>query len=67
MARFTAAAMIVMVSTVTLSSTAFADEPVRIGVAVPLTGNNAAYGKDIENAVKLAVAEANASNMTIGG
>ncbi|MCA8052365.1 branched-chain amino acid ABC transporter substrate-binding protein [Burkholderia arboris] len=50
-----------------LSGAANADDVTRIGVAVPLTGNNAAYGKDIENAVKLAVAEANASNIAIGG
>ncbi|CAB3731461.1 branched-chain amino acid ABC transporter substrate-binding protein [Paraburkholderia rhynchosiae] len=50
-----------------LSGVASADDVTRIGVAVPLTGNNAAYGKDIENAVKLAVSEANASNLTIGG
>src|SRR6185437_14414386 len=67
MFRFTASAMVVMVTAGTLSSGAFAEEPVRIGVAVPLTGNSASYGKDIENAVKLAVEEANASNLTIGG
>ncbi|WP_321788047.1 branched-chain amino acid ABC transporter substrate-binding protein [Paraburkholderia sp. J94] len=50
-----------------MSGTSHADDVTRIGVAVPLTGNNAAYGKDIENAVKLAVAEANASNILIGG
>ena len=46
---------------------AHADDVTRIGVAAPLTGNSAAYGNDIENAVNLAVSEANAANITIGG
>ena len=40
---------------------------VKIGVASPLTGGGAAYGKDIENGVRLAVDEANARHPTIGG
>ncbi|MFD1554214.1 branched-chain amino acid ABC transporter substrate-binding protein [Paraburkholderia silviterrae] len=40
---------------------------VKIGVASPLTGGGAAYGKDIENGVRMAVDEANASHPTIGG
>ncbi|MEX3693145.1 branched-chain amino acid ABC transporter substrate-binding protein [Paraburkholderia sp. BR14263] len=40
---------------------------VKIGVASPLTGGGAAYGKDIENGVRLAVDEANAAHPTIGG
>lgn len=50
-----------------MTGPAHADDVTRIGVAAPLTGNNAAYGKDIENAVKLAVAEANASNIIVAG
>ena len=45
---------------------AMAQQVVKIGVAGPLTGNTAAYGKDLENAVRLAVAEANAEKLTIG-
>ncbi len=40
---------------------------VKVGVASPLTGGAAAYGKDIENGVRLAVDEANAQHLTIGG
>ncbi|WP_028217538.1 branched-chain amino acid ABC transporter substrate-binding protein [Paraburkholderia oxyphila] len=40
---------------------------VKIGVASPLTGGGAAYGKDIENGVRMAVDEANASHPTIAG
>jgi len=50
-----------------LSATANADDVTSIGVAAPMTGNNAAYGKDIENAVNLAVAEANAQHIMIAG
>ncbi len=42
-------------------------EVVTIGMAVPLTGSNAAYGKDIENAVNMAIEEANAKKLVIGG
>ena len=40
---------------------------VKIGVAAPMSGGNAAYGKDIEAGVKMAAAEANARKPTIGG
>ncbi|WP_428983423.1 branched-chain amino acid ABC transporter substrate-binding protein [Paraburkholderia diazotrophica] len=40
---------------------------VKVGVASPLTGGGAAYGKDIENGVRMAVDEANAGHLTIGG
>lgn len=54
---------------VSLSSVAaFAQQTVvKIGVAVPLTGGAAAYGKDIDNGVRLAVDEANAQQIRIGG
>jgi branched-chain amino acid transport system substrate-binding protein len=44
-----------------------AQQVVKVGVAAPMTGGNAAYGKDIDNGVRLAVDEANAQQMTIGG
>ena len=40
---------------------------VKIGVAAPLTGPQSHYGKGIENAVRMAADEANASALEIGG
>ena len=40
---------------------------VKIGVAAPLTGPQSHYGKGIENAVRMAADEANASGLVIGG
>lgn len=40
---------------------------VKVGVAAPMTGGNAVYGKDIEAGVKMAVAEANSRKPVIGG
>ena len=49
-------AVLAAVSLVTGSLAAHADElVVKIGVASPLTGGAAAYGKDIENGVRMAV------------
>jgi branched-chain amino acid transport system substrate-binding protein len=42
------------------------DQPVKIGFAAPMTGANAAYGKDLENGVRLAIEEANAQKIKIG-
>ncbi len=45
-----------------------ADEQlVKIGHAAPLTGTQAHIGKDNENGVRLAIEEANAANISIGG
>jgi branched-chain amino acid transport system substrate-binding protein len=44
-----------------------AQQTVKIGVSAPLTGLGAANGKDIENGVRLAVEEANAQHLNIGG
>ena len=43
------------------------DLAVKVGFAAPLTGANAGYGKDLENGVQLALDEANAKNIKIGG
>ncbi|SAL76880.1 branched-chain amino acid ABC transporter substrate-binding protein [Caballeronia telluris] len=43
------------------------DLAVKIGFAAPLTGANAGYGKDLQNGVQLALDEANAKNIKIGG
>lgn len=40
---------------------------VRIGVSTPLTGLNAANGKDMENGVRLAIEEANAQRIRLDG
>ena len=40
---------------------------VRIGSVAPLTGPNAHLGKDNENGTRMAIEEANARNITIGG
>ena len=39
----------------------------KIGHAAPLTGGIAHLGKDNENGVRLAIEEANAKGLTIGG
>lgn len=46
---------------------AFADQTVTLGYAGPLTGEAAHVGKDGENGVRLAIEEANAQNLMIGG
>ncbi|WP_321945326.1 branched-chain amino acid ABC transporter substrate-binding protein [Paraburkholderia sp. J10-1] len=44
-----------------------AEQVVKIGVSSPLTGINAPNGKDMENGVRLAVEEANAQHIKLGG
>jgi branched-chain amino acid transport system substrate-binding protein len=44
-----------------------AEVTVLIGVAAPLTGPQAHLGKDVENGARLAIEEANAANILIGG
>lgn len=44
-----------------------ADLDVKIGLGAPLSGGSAAYGKDIQNGVELALEEANAQGIKIGG
>jgi branched-chain amino acid transport system substrate-binding protein len=46
---------------------AHADRVVRIGVAGPYSGPVAAYGKDFENAVRLAIEDANAMDVRVQG
>ena len=53
-------------STVGSTVSAGAVQIVKIGVSGPVTGANAANGKDIENGVKLAIDEVNAQHPTIG-
>ncbi|MGB5081240.1 MAG: branched-chain amino acid ABC transporter substrate-binding protein [Burkholderiales bacterium] len=42
-------------------------QTVKIGIVAPLTGPQSHIGKDMENAVRLAAEEANASGIAIGG
>lgn len=67
--RTTALALSVMAALASWNGTADAQETltVTIGVAAPMTGNNAEYGKDVENGVTVAVNEANAKHLVIGG
>jgi branched-chain amino acid transport system substrate-binding protein len=48
-------------------SAAAEDIEVKVGFAAPLTGANAGYGKDLQNGVQLALNEANAKKIQIGG
>ena len=48
-------------------SPSFAQKVVKIGVAGPYTGGAASYGKDFESAVKLAIEDANAAGIKLGG
>lgn len=49
------------------SKSASSQQVVKIGHAAPLTGGIAHLGKDNENGVRLAIEEANAKGLTIGG
>jgi branched-chain amino acid transport system substrate-binding protein len=49
------------------ASAAAEDIDVKVGFAAPLTGANAGYGKDLQNGVQLALDEANAKQIKIGG
>jgi branched-chain amino acid transport system substrate-binding protein len=44
-----------------------AQQVVKIGISAPLTGIGAASGKDLENGARLAIEEANAQHVKIGG
>lgn len=48
-------------------SVAYADTVVKIGFASPLSGPQAHYGKDNENATKMAIDDLNAKPITVGG
>jgi len=58
-----------VVASIGQATYALADEVkiVKIGMAGPLTGFSASYGKDEENAAKLAFEEANKEGLIIGG
>jgi len=50
-----------------LTSAAYADITVKLGAAGPLTGPISHIGKDGENGIRLAIEDANAKGITIGG
>lgn len=56
-----------LASALTMSVSAFAAEPVRIGVVLPLTGPTAGYGKDGRMGAELAVEEINKAGGILGG
>jgi branched-chain amino acid transport system substrate-binding protein len=58
------AALVAFAATTT---TAMADQIVKIGSAEPLTGGSAHLGKDNENGARLAIEEINAHGLKIGG
>jgi len=58
---------VVAAGTLALAGCAKKDEAVRIGHAGPLTGPQSHLGKDNENGVRLALDEANAAGVMIGG
>ncbi|WP_153099047.1 branched-chain amino acid ABC transporter substrate-binding protein [Paraburkholderia hayleyella] len=58
-----------LAATLSLAGAAYAQqvEDVKIGVAGPLTGAQAHYGKDFQNGITLAVEDMNATKPVIGG
>jgi branched-chain amino acid transport system substrate-binding protein len=50
-----------------IASVSAAQEVVRIGNVAPMSGPQAHYGKDVENAVRMAIEDMNAQGVVIGG
>jgi branched-chain amino acid transport system substrate-binding protein len=48
-------------------SQSYGQQVVKIGMSAPLTGVSAANGKDLENGVRLAIEDANAQHIKLGG
>ncbi len=61
--KFTA---VLAITSLSLISSAFAADPIRIGVSGPLTGGSAPMGVSMRDGVKLAVAEINAKGGLLG-
>ncbi|MEX4005158.1 branched-chain amino acid ABC transporter substrate-binding protein [Paraburkholderia sp. EG285A] len=61
------ASIVMVLSGATLIGQAQADQTVKIGVAGPMTGALAVYGKDVANGAQLAVNQLNASGVKIKG
>jgi branched-chain amino acid transport system substrate-binding protein len=65
--KFNAIALGVLVATASAAALADSSDTVVIGFAAPLTGMSAAYGKDLENGVRLAIEDANAKAVKLNG
>jgi branched-chain amino acid transport system substrate-binding protein len=61
-----AMAVVVAVLGLFLICQSFAADEIKVGIMVPVTGPEAAYGKDMENAILLAVSEINAKGGILG-
>ncbi|WP_339935886.1 ABC transporter substrate-binding protein [Undibacterium luofuense] len=57
---------VLAITSLSLISSAFAADPIRIGVSGPLTGGSAPMGVSMRDGVKLAVAEINAKGGVLG-
>ncbi len=63
--RFSMAAVVAVMG-LYLAGQSLADDEIKVGIMVPTTGPEAIYGKDMENAVLLAVSEINAKGGILG-
>jgi len=63
--RFLIAAVVAVMG-LYLAGQSLADDEIKVGIMVPTTGPEAIYGKDMENAVLLAVSEINAKGGILG-
>ena len=61
------AALIALAATLALAACSRDDGSVRIGHVAPLTGGIAHLGKDNENGARLAIEQANAAKIKLGG
>ncbi|MEM5386827.1 branched-chain amino acid ABC transporter substrate-binding protein [Paraburkholderia phymatum] len=61
------ASVVMLFSGAALIAQAQADQTVKIGVAGPMTGSLARYGKDVDNGARLAVDQLNATGLKIKG
>ena len=59
-------AVVVAVMRLFLAGQSFAADEIKVGIMVPTTGPEATYGKDMENAILLAVSEINAKGGILG-
>ncbi len=66
--KWCAVAVVMMAALIGAWSVApvFAEGDIKVGIMAPTTGSEATYGKDMENAISLAVAEINAKGGLLG-
>jgi branched-chain amino acid transport system substrate-binding protein len=55
------AACLILAVWLGMSAAVLAADPIKVGIMVPTTGSEATYGKDMENAIQLALGEINAT------